>query len=139
MADLDFILQRKILKLGNKLVNTRNVDLKTHDLTPNQSETLLYFDAHPGEVIVNLKDYLEISHQAARNIIERMKLKSLLYVTVSAADARARQVYLTAKGQTICDQLKVNGTSVGHTILSQLSVSERQQLAHLLDKITDQF
>lgn len=139
MTDLDFILQRKILKLGNKLVNTRNVDLKTHDLTPNQSETLLYFDAHPGEVIVNLKDYLEISHQAARNMVARMKLKSLLYVTVSATDARARQVYLTAKGQTICAQLKANGTSVGHTILSQLSASERQQLAHLLDKITDQF
>ena len=37
MDDLEFIIERKILKIGNTLLNTRSEDLKKYDLTPVQA------------------------------------------------------------------------------------------------------
>ncbi len=135
MADKDFIIERNILKIGNQLLNRRSEDLKEFDLTPNQSETLLFFDSHSGAMIHHLKDHMKISHQAARNIIERMKEKDLLYVEVSDTDARARRVFLSKKGEKICSRLKKKGTDAGSDLLYTLSDEEKQQLAVILEKI----
>lgn len=137
MQDENFIIERKILKIGNQLINTRNSDLNEYNLTSSQSETLLFFDRLKGARVLDLKDYLKISHQAARNIVERMKLKDLLYVETSNEDARAKQVYLTDNGQSICDALKKRGTSIGETMLIDLSSDEKRTLSNLLNKISD--
>jgi len=137
MQDENFIIERKILKIGNQLINTRNSDLKKYNLTASQSETLLFFDRLKGARVLDLKDYLKISHQAARNIVERMKLKDLFYVETSDEDARTKQVYLTDNGQSICNALKKRGTSIGETMLINLSSDEKKTLSNLLDKISD--
>lgn len=131
----DFWIERTIRKIGNHLMNGRDDDLKRYNLTSNQSNSLLYFDKHPGALVLDLKDYLKISHQAARNIVERMKEKDLLYVVVSEKDARARQIYLTESGQATCDELKKLGSQVGTHLLRGLSEEEKQTLAGLLEKI----
>lgn len=137
MQDENFIIERKILHIGNHLVTTRSEDLKRFGLTPSQSETLLFFDAHPGALIADLKTHLRISHQAARNLVERMKAKGLLEGTVSPADGRARQVRLTDQGRATCDRLKATGASVGRALLEGLTPQEKQTLDHLLDKISE--
>ena len=134
--DLDFSIERTILRIGNQLLSRRSDDLKLYDLTPSQSETLLFFDRYAGARVLDLKAYLKISHQAARNIVERMKEKDLLYVTVSGADARAREVYLSEKGQAICRELKKKGGDVGSNLLSALTRTEKETLAKLLEKIS---
>lgn len=135
MPDKDFLIERNILKIGNTLLNKRSDDLKEFDITSNQSETLLFFDKNEGAPISNLKEHLKISHQAARNIIERMKEKDLLYVTVSDSDARVRKVYLTENGKKICEELKLKGSNVGGNILRYLNNDEKQELLVLLEKI----
>lgn len=135
MNDINFVIERNILKIGNQILNIRNDDLKSYSLTSNQSETLLYFDARPGALIIDLKDYLKVSHQAARNLIERMKEKDLLYVEVSDEDARAKKVFLTEKGIFICRKLKEKGSNLGKTILSSLDNGEKEALLFLLEKI----
>ena len=134
--DLDFSIERTILKIGNHLLHVRSDDLKAYDLTPNQSDTLLFFEKHIGARVLDLKAYLKISHQAARNIVERMKEKDLLYVTVSDADARAREVHLTEKGQKICRELKKKGGAVGNNLLCALTLKEKESLFDLLEKIS---
>ena len=136
MRDLDFLIQRSILKTGNRLLNIRSDNLKAFDLTPNQSETLLFFDRHPGAIILDLKDYLQISHQAARNLVERMKEKDLLQAVVSDTDGRAKQIYLSSKGTAICNQLKQQGGRVGSELLRVLSETEQENLLHPLEKIS---
>ena len=133
MRDLDFLIQRSILKTGNRLLNIRSDNLKAFDLTPNQSETLLFFDRHPGAIILDLKDYLQISHQAARNLVERMKEKDLLQAVVSDTDGRAKQIYLSSN-TAICNQLKQQGWPRGKRIL-RLSETRKGELLHLLEKI----
>ena len=135
MADKEFFIERNILKIGNQLLNGRREDLKEFDLTSNQSETLLFFDRHPGAMIYDLKIYMKISHQAARNLVERMKEKDLLNVTVSDTDTGARKVNLSQKGEKICKELKKKGTDVGGTLLKPLSEKEKDQLSVILEKI----
>lgn len=135
MAQRDFLVERNILKIGNRLLNVRSEDLKAFDLTSTQSETLLFFDRHQGAGILDLKEHRKISHQAARNIVERMKEKELLTVEASRTDARARKVYLSPKGRQVCSQLKQKGTDLGTNLLRGLQEEEKQELARLLEKI----
>lgn len=139
MADKDFIIERTILKIGNHIINVRSDDLKSCDLTSNQSETLLFFDLHEGALILDLKNHLKISHQAARNIIERMKAKGLLYVTVSDTDARAKQVFLSEKGKAVCQKLKEQGGCLGGNLLRYFTEKEKDRLLALLEKIAKTF
>ena len=135
MADKEFLIERNILKIGNQLLNGRREDLKEFALTSNQSETLLFFDRHPGAMIYDLKIHMKISHQAARNLVERMKEKELLTVEISDTDTRARKVSLSEKGEKICRELKKKGTDVGGNLLQPLSEEEKDQLSVLLEKI----
>ncbi len=137
MKDKNFIIERQILRIGNKISNGRDKDLIPFDLTANQSEALLYFDNCPGRSIIDLKEHLRITHQAARNLVERMKRKELLYVVVSEEDGRFKQVYLTEKGRTTCHDLKHLSTNVGCQLLKGLSEEEKDQLLSLLLKIND--
>ena len=135
MNHRDFTIERTILKIGNRLLNQRSDDLKRFDLTPNQSETLLFFDGHDGAMVQDLRTYLCITHQAATQLVGRMKAKGLLRTAVSGTDARAREVHLTARGQEICAALKDLGSSVGGDLLQVLSEGEKDQLAALLKKL----
>lgn len=135
MKDIEFLIERKILKIGNKLSNTRNEDLKVYDLTPMQSETLLFYATNSGASILDLKVHLDISHQAARNLVERLKIKKLLYAEISPADGRYRKVCTTELGNNICHNLTLQGSRVGHNLLRGFSKDEREELLRLLTKI----
>ena len=135
--DQDFIIERKIIKIGSHMLNTRSEDLKKFNLTSNQSDSLLFFAQNEGALALNLKDHLKISHQAARNIVERMKAKDLLYIKVSPVDGRARQVFLTPKGKQLYEKLQKGGANLGKNVMSRLSEQEKEQLSGILDKILE--
>ncbi|OUO93027.1 MarR family transcriptional regulator [Cloacibacillus sp. An23] len=134
MTEEDFIIERRILRIGNMVLATRDADLKRFGLTTVQSETLLFFDRHAGALAADLKDYLSVSHQAARGIVERMKEKGLLYAVVGD-DARGKRTYLTEKGRKLCSELKKKGSALGAGLLSGLSDEEKKALYFTLDKI----
>ncbi len=136
MPSDEFSIGRKILKIGNKLINTRNKDLRKLDLTSNQSETILFFKRNHGVRIQDLKNHLEISHQAARNIVERMKKKQLLEVEVYEDDARSKHIHLSPKGHKKYTILETCGTNVSQVMLKKLTKKEKAALSDLLDKIS---
>ena len=135
MDNINFLIERKIIKLGNLLISTRNKDLEDFGLTSNQSETLLFFSGHDGAMITDLKEHLKVSHQAAQKIVDRMREKHLLHIVPSKKDARAKNVYLTDDGRKLCTALKASGADVGQTLLSNLSEDEKSLLFSLLNKI----
>lgn len=137
MKNIEFLIERKILKIGNKLANMRSEDLTKFDLTPIQSETLLFYAANPGASIFELKEHLDISHQAARNLIERLKLKQLVYAETSSEDARYKKVYITEHGNKICDELTLRGSHVGQSLLKGISKEDKEELLRLLLKISN--
>ncbi len=133
--EIDFIIERRIIQIGNERVNRRDNNLRKSDLTSVQSETLLFFDRNEGKSIGELKDYLKITHQAARNLVERLKNKNYLYLEIMEGDARCKGVYLTGEGHRICEELKKEGTGEGKQLLRGFSEQEKIQLLELLERM----
>ncbi len=135
VENIEFIIERTILKIGNELNNIRISDLKQYDMTTGQSETMLFFEAAEGARALDLKNHLSITHQAARNYVERLKAKGLLYTEVSGADARGKSVMLTEEGRDVCRKLRQKGCDTGKDILSDLNGEEKEELLRLLRRI----
>ena len=86
---------RRIQRIGNRLIHQRDDDLKALDLTSNQSAIILFVARNPGCQINDVRDHLEVTHQAACGLVDRMRSKGILDVRVSDEDARAKRVSLT--------------------------------------------
>ncbi len=115
----------------------RTEDLQRHDITTFQSEALLFFTAHNGARILDLKNHLDISHQAARNLVERVRQKGLVELQVNPDDARSKNVFLTEKGKILSSKLQSQGTIIGKEILSGISDEEKTKLLQYLEKIRE--
>ena len=104
-----YILSRKIQQLSNTITQRRNRDLKKLDLT----------------------------HQAARAIVERMVNKSLLTTRISPHDARYKTVTLTAQGEELHETMQRNCTDFGDVLLDHISAEDRDTLLKLITQTLD--
>lgn len=135
MASEVFVIERLILRIGNTINNIRIKDLKESDLTPAQSETILFYDARPGANIRELAEHLKVTHQAARKLVDKLKTKKILALYVSEEDRRYTNIYLTEEGKKLCNELKKSGTSTGEDILKGFSDQEKEILLGFLQRI----
>jgi len=137
MKEIGFKTGRRILKIGNRLNYMRTIDLEQKKLTPAQSDTMIYFASNEGMSAADLAKHLEITHQAARNIVERLKSKNYLYTAASKNDGRVNSVYLTEDGKKIYALLKETGGKVGDVLLQGFSEAEKEQLFSFLERISE--
>ena len=135
MEHLEFVIERRILHIGNHLIAVRNRDLKRFGLTSSQSETLPFIEQHEGTPIVSLKEHLDVSHQAVQKTVGKLRERGLVTVSVSPEDARVKNVSLSQDGKQLCAELKRAGAISGDTVLKGLNDSERVSLLALLSKI----
>lgn len=135
MNELDFRLERLILKIGNTINYIRDEDLVKNNLTSAQSETILFYSDNPGKSIKELALHLKISHQAARKLVDKLKSKNILESLMSTEDKRYSKVYLTEFGAELCGLLKQKGTLTGENMLNGFSERDKTELYHLLQKI----
>ncbi len=129
------IMVRQFQRVGRLMMQGRDRDLEDLGLTSIQADALLFFDRYPHSQINGLRDHLNVSHQAACGLVDRMKTKGLLDVEVSGEDARAKTVSLSEIGHKVCDDLKMRGSSAGHAAFDCLTSDEIDRLAETLDKI----
>ena len=129
------IMVRQFQRVGRLMMQGRDRDLEDLGLTSIQADALLFFDRYPNSQINGLRDHLNVSHQAACGLVDRMKTKGLLDVEVSGEDARAKTVSLSEIGHKVCDDLKMKGSSAGHAAFDCLTSDEIDGLAETLDKI----
>lgn len=129
------IMVRQFQRVGRLMMQGRDRDLEDLGLTSIQADALLFFDRYPDSQINGLRDHLNVSHQAACGLVDRMKAKGLLDVEVSDEDARAKTVSLSEIGLRVCDDLKMKGSSAGHAAFDCLTSDEIDRLAETLDKI----
>ena len=133
--DQEFAIARKMLCLGNRMVNNRSADIETLELTPVQAESLHYFHDNPGGNAAGLKSWLKVSHQAARALVERMRTKGFLRVDDSDSDGRSRAVYLSERGEEAYAAIEKYGHRMGLTMLEGFSAEEKKQLGTMLDRM----
>lgn len=131
----EFFIERRLLKIGNHLFTRRNKNLKSFDITTSQSEALLFFHQNSDSIVLDFAKHMMISHQAARNIVKRLKDKGLVKLEIDEKDARARKVYLTEKGKILHDDLVKLGSREGQQILSKFTDEEKNMLVEFLERI----
>lgn len=134
MKQKEYELARQVLTLANRIVKKRNGHLKELNITVEQADSLLFFDANEGSSISDLKQYLQIRHQTARGIVKRLEEKDFLKLSVSEADGRYKTVSITENGDKIVKQLKQNGTHTGDQLLTGMTKQEQEQFSILIKK-----
>lgn len=137
MEKLDFLTERTILKIGNVLNQARSQDLKRKDITAAQSESLLFYRTNPEGNIRDLCEHLQISHQAARKLVEKLKEKDFLKAEPSEEDARSSCIVLTKNRVSLCDVLYKNGETAGKKLLTGFSHEEKMMLFSFLLRIEE--
>ena len=133
MNEMEYAVSRKIIQLGNQIVARRNRQIRELGLTTEQADALFFFQKYPGWSAVDLKKHLGISHQAARGIVERLAGKGFLELRVSEEDARYKKVFLTEKGETVCEKMKRNGSHTGSRLLKGMTEEERKAFCAMID------
>lgn len=79
-----------------------------HGVTPQQYQSLLAIEGHPGRnwvTVGELAERMRIAHQSAVGLVDRLEAMKLVKRTVSREDRRRVCVSLTAKGLRLLDKL----------------------------------
>lgn len=133
MDKTDYILTRKVRELANLITKNRNADIRELGLTASQADAILYFAENSGKSAADLKDFLGITHQTARGIIQRMADKGFLKTSPSTCDARYKQIFLTEKGLNVYQSMQENGTRTGRQLMKGMSAEEKEKFLFLLN------
>ena len=131
----DFFLMRKVTRVSNLTTNMRVARLSQLELTRTQSEAILFAHDHPGENISALKTRLDVSHQAARALVERLKQKGILRTTTSPTDSRCVTVSLTKLGEETYASILKDGADAWSSTTAGMTEDEKATLEKLLDKL----
>ncbi|KUH59375.1 hypothetical protein AUL39_03395 [Tractidigestivibacter scatoligenes] len=134
MAD-DFHLIRKIARISSITNNMCIVRLHKLELTPAQSEAVLFVHEHPEESISSLKNCLGISHQAAQALVSRMKRKGIIQTEISPIDSRQVTMRLTQLGNQTYTAILKDGADALSAITVGMTEEEKAALETLLDRL----
>ncbi|NLR08571.1 MULTISPECIES: MarR family winged helix-turn-helix transcriptional regulator [Lactobacillaceae] len=129
-------VSRKIVILGRKIRNKRNVFAKALSLTSEQADALRYFADAPRRTITDFKDYRQITHQTARLIVKRLVDRQLLQLEANPNDGRAKLVSLTAAGRVKWQQLDRHIASTSQTLFTGFTPEEQRRFLAMLDQIS---
>ena len=108
-----------------------------HDFTSVQFAALSTISANPGLDQATLAGLIAYDRATMGGVVDRLEAKQLLRRQVSATDRRARQLFLTEKGEQTLAALVPLVSDLQHDILQGLDDLEKQQLLALLEKATD--
>lgn len=137
----EFIIVRRILRLSNLLINMHQEELDVYELTYMQAEVLVYFHKFEGNRAKDLKEYLNISHQAARGLVERLVKKGFLTLHTSEYDAREKLVFLSDAGKEFCVNFKNkeigDGDRVFHNIDQKMRGEFLQTISQMIENLCE--
>jgi DNA-binding MarR family transcriptional regulator len=115
--------------------------LREADLTSLQYGVLVYLSAdHGGEPGIDqngLAARLGVDRNNASLLVEELAKRGLVERRINGADRRARQLYLTAKGEKLFARLRPANLAANARILEPLAPRERELLLDLLIRVIE--
>lgn len=134
--DADILTLSRMLRIaGREVHRRRDENAMTLGMTSVQADALSYIIANPGCKIADLRGPMGASHQAACGIVDRMREKGLVEISVSDRDARIRVIKATPEGHSIYNRFMDLGSKSNNCLMASLSDDERMDLHHILSKI----
>ena len=127
-----------IMFTNNYLVNTMNEVFKNFDITRQQYNVLrILRGQYPHHASINLiRDRMLDKMSDASRIVERLRIKELIYRKECVEDKRSVEVTISEKGLELLKKMdhEVNQTD---NLVSNLTLQEARILNELLDKIRE--
>lgn len=108
---------------------------KVLGLTRPQWLAIVRLHRRPGASQSELADMMEIEKAPAGRIVDRMEEKGLVERRPDPGDRRINRIYLTARGEQIFEAIYPLSVQTVRDALTDLSLKDRDQLAHLLTRI----
>ena len=124
-------LARLLLNLSNTIIQNRNRQLQALGLTASQADCLQYFLANEGTSISDLKNAMDITHQTAWGIVQRMEAHGWVRLQRSDEDRRRQVVIPTASGRRLGELMMRNRERTGSLLLRGMTEEEQQKFYQL--------
>ena len=135
-ADSDILTVARMLRIaGREVTRRRDAHAASLGLTSSQADALTFIREHPGCMIADLGSYSGSSHQAARTLVERLRERELIEVSVSDRDARARVLEITPRGILLHDRFLAMGAESFGNIRESFDEGEVRDLKDTLEKL----
>lgn len=106
-------------------------------IVPGQFPALLALWEHDGVTQKELVARLDIEQATMANTLTRMERDGLIRRTKHPSDARAQQIWLTAKAKGIRDQAYAAANEVNAVALSALNQKERAEFIAHMTRVID--
>ncbi len=130
-SDTENKLARLLLNLSNTIIQNRNRHLQALGLTASQADCLQYFLANEGTSISDLKNAMDITHQTAWGIVQRMEAHGWVRLQRSDEYRRRQVVIPTASGRRLGELMILNRERTGSLLLRGMTEEEQQKFYHL--------
>ena len=124
-------LARLLLNLSNTIIQNRNRHLQALGLTASQADCLQYCLANEGTSLSDLKNAMDITHQTAWGIVQRMEAHGWVRWQRSDEDRRRQVVIPTASGRRLGELMMRNRERTGSLLLRGMTEEEQQKFYHL--------
>ena len=124
-------LARLLLNLSNTIIQNRNRHLQALGLTASQADCLQYFLSNEGASISDLKNAMDITHQTAWGIVQRVEAHGWVRLQRSGEDRRRQVVIPTASGRRLGELMIRNRERTGSLLLRGMTEEEQQKFYHL--------
>ena len=130
----------RLISCCGKMVKL-NVDTELrrsgYNVTPVQSQALIYLHRHRGEDVTqrDLERALELKPSTINGIVERLLEKGYISRCTSPTDGRCRLLQLTAEGEAMVDSFRTAISRTDDTVLADLTEEEQELLDSLLRRI----
>ena len=125
---------RQLLILAKTIIKNRNHHLESLGMTNTQTEALYFFSSNPGANIKELQQHLEIAHQTAQGIVNRMTAKGWLSTERSPKDKRSQLIYLTPEGVSMMEKMVAHRGRTGELLLKGMTDEEQATFMRLISK-----
>lgn len=126
-----------LIKMINDKVKVKaDADLSTYELTLSQSRVLTFLKSKDGQATQKeIEEFLEVSHPTVVGIVSRMEQRGYVTTWLDTKQQRSKMVRLTAKAQTIGEELVRMVQEQENTMLQGLTqeqVSERAKMLRVI-------
>lgn len=130
---LGFILSRTNTKLKNELLQR----FKEYDVTPEQWSILNCLWVREGLTPKELADLIYKDKPNTNRILEKLQLKELILRTPHPTDQRAFQIFLTARGRALKNELIPKATQLLDEATAGVDKQKVEEMKRLLERIYD--
>jgi DNA-binding MarR family transcriptional regulator len=106
-----------------------------HELTHMDAKVLGFFARHPGATQSDLAAHSGRDKAQLARLIRGLRDKGLLDARTDDADRRSTRLEVTPQGQALFGKLHRQGARLSDLAVSELSATERKELADLLRRV----